>query len=491
VTQSVAGDSLHRLQLSAERAVLWCIWLHGPVLLAAAWLASASILMVGGLWLASAGVATLMHRTQPGTPAARSMMAATLCVMPALLVFDLVSQPWQLDAHMHFFAALAICAAMLDRQAIIVGVGVIALHHLVLNFALPALVFPDGGNLARVLLHAMIVVIEAGALIWLVDMATKAISASELSTIEIAALAKERAKEDSARQAQAAAERRAATLTTADTLDRALGRITSSLAASAAELAGSAQALSDSVARSSTQASVAMDHSQHASQSVRTVAASTEDMTATITEITRRVSEAVAAADDALKEVQATDATIRELSEGAGRIGDVVRLIGTIAAQTNLLALNATIEAARAGEQGKGFAVVASEVKTLATQTAKATEEIGSQISHMQAITARAVQAVAGIGATTDRTGRITAAIASAIETQSAATTDIARAARDAASGTDGASGGVSQMTAAMADIGAAVDRVRTVSGEVASQGEALRAEVTALSTSLRSQAAA
>jgi methyl-accepting chemotaxis protein len=160
-------------------------------------------------------------------------------------------------------------------------------------------------------------------------------------------------------------------------------------------------------------------------------------MAASITEITRRVAEAAEVAAQAVSEARATDGTVRGLSDSAARIGDVVRLIGEIAGQTNLLALNATIEAARAGEAGRGFAVVASEVKTLAAQTAKATEEISTQIQQMQAATSGAVEAIRGIGATVERTSGIATAIAAAVEEQGATTQEIARSAAEVAGSTD------------------------------------------------------
>jgi len=159
-------------------------------------------------------------------------------------------------------------------------------------------------------------------------------------------------------------------------------------------------------------------------------------MAASVEEITRRVAEAADVARRAVAEAKATDTTVRGLADAAARIGDVVRMIGEIAGQTNLLALNATIEAARAGEAGKGFAVVASEVKSLASQTAKATDEIGRQISDMQGATQHAVDAIRAIGTTVDRTSEIASAIAAAVEEQGSTTREIARSASQVAEAT-------------------------------------------------------
>src|SRR5207237_1395922 len=176
--------------------------------------------------------------------------------------------------------------------------------------------------------------------------------------------------------------------------------------------------------------------SEQASANVQSVASATEEMTSSVNEISRQVQESSRIAVEAVKQAQQTDARINELSKAAGRIGDVVKLITAIAEQTNLLALNATIEAARAGEAGRGFAVVASEVKQLASQTAKATDEIGTQIAGMQTATQDSVAAIKEIGGTINRISEIASTIAAAVEEQGAATQEIARNVGEAARGT-------------------------------------------------------
>ncbi len=488
---STDQGQLASLRLVSQRAILRIIWLHGPVLLLAGWLTGTGLLLALSLWICVTAAATMAHRRQPGASGTRATVAAALCAMPALLVTELAGHSWQIDAHMYFFAALAITAPLLDRRAVMVGAGVIALHHLALNFALPALVFPGGGDVFRVLFHAVILVFEAAALAWLVDRTARSISAAEASAVEVAQLAKARKTADLESQARTTADRRSATLAMATELDSELGDIAAGLATSSMELNASADALSASAVRTSRQAAVSTESTQHASASVQTVVIATDEMNATISEITRRVSEAAAATSQALEEAQATDATVRELAEGASRIGDVVRLIGNIAAQTNLLALNATIEAARAGEHGKGFAVVASEVKTLATETAKATKEISIQIAQIQDVTVRAVEAIHGIGATMERMSGIATAIAAAVEEQGAATREIASAAQQAASGTEVVAAAVAEVNASVAETSASATTMRGLSGEVARQGERLLADVTALSGRLRREAEA
>ena len=166
---------------------------------------------------------------------------------------------------------------------------------------------------------------------------------------------------------------------------------------------------------------------------MRDIASAADELAASVTEIDRQVAQSNAIAAKAVSEAERTNATVKELNEAAGRIGDVVRLITDIAEQTNLLALNATIEAARAGEAGRGFAVVASEVKALAGQTAKATEDIGAQIAGMQHATMRSIEAIGAIERTIREIGDISGAIAAAVTEQGAATQEIARSVETAA----------------------------------------------------------
>ena len=247
------------------------------------------------------------------------------------------------------------------------------------------------------------------------------------------------------------------------------------VAAAATELDATAGELSSTAQEGVTRAVSVAAASEQASANVQTVAASAEELAASIAEVSRQVTNGAAVAQRAATDARSTNAAVQTLAEGATRIGDVVRLISDIAGQTNLLALNATIEAARAGEAGRGFAVVASEVKTLAAQTAKATEEIGNQITAIQSATDQAVVAIGGIVRTIEELSGITTQVAAAADEQTSATREIGRAVAEAAAGTQDVSRHTAGVTEGAERTGAAAGQLRAASGELAHQAEVLR----------------
>ncbi|WP_042699503.1 methyl-accepting chemotaxis protein, partial [Azospirillum sp. B506] len=219
---------------------------------------------------------------------------------------------------------------------------------------------------------------------------------------------------------------------------------------------------------------------------VQTVASATEELSASIREIGRQVSTSTRISGDAVTQADQTNASMQALVETAHQIGAVVDLINSIAGQTNLLALNATIEAARAGEAGKGFAVVASEVKALATQTARATDEIQAKVKEIQSATAGAQTAIQGIGQTIGQISEITTTIAAAIEEQGAATRDIAGNVMEAARGTGEVSSNIAGVTRSVSETGSAASNVHSASNELTRDAEKLRGEVMSFIASVR-----
>jgi len=273
-------------------------------------------------------------------------------------------------------------------------------------------------------------------------------------------------------------ERRKAMLELADRFEARVGSVVAAVTTAAENLQRTAQSMSATAEQTTRQSTTVAAASEETTRNVQTVASATEELSASISEITNQVTESTRIVGEAVSQASDTNARVQGLAEAAQRIGDVVRLINDIAGQTNLLALNATIEAARAGEAGKGFAVVASEVKTLATQTARATEEIAGQVRSIQEATASSAEAIGGITKTIGRVSEISTAIASAVEEQGAATQEISRNVQEAAMGTQEVSSNSSGVSEAARQTGAAANEVLQSAGELSRNGTALREQV-------------
>lgn len=483
---SANQGKLAEFRLTSERVILKAIWLHGPVLALVGWLTGENLISGLLLWIAAATGATVAHRTQPGTASTRATLAASLCVMPALIVMMLAGSSWQGDAHMLFFVEFAVTAALLDRQAVIVGALVVALHHLALNFVLPAFVFPGGADLTRVLFHAVVVGLECAPLAWLVGQAARALLEAEASAAEISELANLREEEQERTRLEAVTVQRASLNQTADAFEAKVGSLVSMLSSSATELQATAHSMSVTATQTNQQATTVTTATEEASASVQTVAAAAEELTASIHEISRQMAQSAKITGKAVGDARRTDIVVRTLAASAQKIGDVVKIISGIAAQTNLLALNATIEAARAGDAGKGFAVVANEVKSLATQTAKATGEIGSQIAQIQTATEEAVEAIKAIGATIEEVNVIASSIAAAVEEQGAATAEIARNVQQTAASTQQVTATIAGVSQAANDTGAAAGQVLGAANDLSRQADQVTNEVSNFVAGLR-----
>ena len=263
-------------------------------------------------------------------------------------------------------------------------------------------------------------------------------------------------------------------------------QLVSALASASGELAATAQSMSTAVTAADQEAAMVASAAGGVSHSVATVAASAEELSTSVNEITRQVAHSARIAETAVAEARRTDEIVRALAQSAEKIGDVVKIIASIAGQTNLLALNATIEAARAGDAGKGFAVVASEVKSLATQTGKATEEIGGQIGQIQSATAQAVTAIGGIARVIEELNTIATGIAAAVEEQSAATAEIARTIQQAAGNATIVTQSIGAVSGAIGETGAAARNVRDSAADVSQQAELVSHEADALVSGVR-----
>ncbi|MGY3448427.1 methyl-accepting chemotaxis protein [Bradyrhizobium sp. USDA 4353] len=264
----------------------------------------------------------------------------------------------------------------------------------------------------------------------------------------------------------------------ANRFEGAVGEIINTVSSASTELEASATTLTSTAERTQQRTTTVAAASEQATANVQSVASATEELSSSVTEISRQVQDSARIANEAVDQARKTNDRVSELSKAAARIGDVVELINTIAGQTNLLALNATIEAARAGDAGRGFAVVATEVKALAEQTAKATGEIGQQISGIQAATQESVGAIKEISGTIEKLAEISSTIAAAVEEQGAATQEISRNIQQAAQGTHEVSSNIAEVQHGASETGSASTQVLSAAQSLSQDSNRLKLEV-------------
>jgi methyl-accepting chemotaxis protein len=301
-------------------------------------------------------------------------------------------------------------------------------------------------------------------------------------TLELKRLEEERAQEEVRREE----EKRRQMLELADSFEAAVGGVVDTVSAAATELQATAQTMSSTAEQTNAQSASVAAASEEASANVQTVATASEELSSSISEITRQIAETNKVSQQAVEDADKANQSVAGLAEAAQKIGAVVSLIQDIAEQTNLLALNATIEAARAGEAGKGFAVVAGEVKSLATQTAKATQEIAQQVEGMQNATGGTVGVIEGIVSVIKQISENAQGIAAAVEEQNAATGEISRNVQEAATGTQAVASNIVGVREAAGQTGAAAGEVLESAGQLSRQSELLRGEVSKFISNLR-----
>jgi len=397
-------------------------------------------------------------------------------VLTAYSPVSIGDMTWALIAEMDEGEALAAASEIKTLMAIVAGVGVLAIAvsgFLVGNSMARPIVGMTGamGVLADGDLEAKIPSQDRSDEIG--EMAA-AVQVFKDNAIEVKRLAEEHEKAEQ----RADEEKREMMISMADDFEASVGGVVNSVSSASTEMQSSAETMTATADQTSQQSTAASAAAEQASSNVQTVASAAEELSSSISEISRQVAQSTQIASAAVVEVDGANQKVQGLADAANKIGEVVALITDIADQTNLLALNATIEAARAGEAGKGFAVVASEVKNLANQTAKATEEISTQIGGIQDATKDAVTAIGSIGGIINQMNEIASTIAAAVEEQGAATQEIARNVEQASSGTTEVSSNIAQVNQGATETGQSAQQMLSAAGELSKQSETLRKEV-------------
>jgi methyl-accepting chemotaxis protein len=413
-----------------------------------------------------------------------------LAVLACELVYVFDGHGYQVDMHMYFFAALAVVAGWCDWRALVGYSAIVAVHHLGLNYVMPTAVFPSSGpDLERVGIHAIILVVQTGVLVWIVRTlqqsfhdATDALDSARAAEAETKAMSQREAaiKEEEIRQVLRRDELAKSLITQVQNMTKGFNQNAHEIAQAAKGLSGAVQETTRTTAKVTT-------YAQAAARNVNTAASGTGELAHSIQEINTQVARSAEIAGSAATAASATSENISVLTDAASRIGDVIVLIREIAAQTNLLALNATIEAARAGDAGKGFAVVATEVKSLANQTARATDEIAAKVNEIQSATTVTVSSISEIVQTIELIRQSTTAIAGAVSQQGAATQDIAANTIEAANGTVEVTQQIATISAAAHETGAAAEQLRALSDDLAHRSMVLESEVGSFVEKMRS----
>ncbi|MBL9036514.1 MAG: hypothetical protein JNN33_17250 [Rhodospirillaceae bacterium] len=482
--------AVEALRARTARFLAIYIAAHLPIVLGLEWLMQGGLGWTSGTMAVIAAATGVMAWRAEGL-SQRLFLAVAMMLTIACLLAAMRGQAWQIDIHMYFFAALAMLVAFCDWRVVLAGTVTVAVHHLVLNFALPALVFPDGAAFFRVVLHAVIVLIEAGVLMLVARYLAQALTHGELalqSANEATEVARRASQHEIEAQAQAKAERDKMLADIASRFEQAVSVLVDDVSAKSQQAAKLVEEMATQTHHSASNAVAAADTSRNALSEAQSISQAAQELSSSVSSILHQAQRSTEITAEAVTQAEGTSQSVQELSIAAQKIGDIIKLINEIAGQTNLLALNATIEAARAGEAGKGFAVVASEVKNLATQTAKATEEISAQIGAIQGATGRAVGAIGSIAEIINQIKAISDEISHAVQQQGAATSEIAQSAQSMSRATESTTAKIEDVRQAAGQSGASAELLTDAARMLLSQSDRLRGEVQAfLKSVLRS----
>lgn len=456
-------STLDHMRSRFAKVLIPLLWLNTLlVALAAYFIAPSGAVFMAGSSLVLSIAVTASWLKFGHAQITRDASGVAVMAQVAFLVMAFTGHPFQIDMHMYFFASLAILAAWCDWRPILIGAAVTAVHHLSLNFLLPFAVFPDGMSFGRVIIHAVILVAQAAVLVFVTLTLQKALtSASEAIANANAATSKsDELSHDLNAQATSERENRERSVSVIEGLHTRVAAIVEVLQDTARTLGSSAASVNSAAQTSKAQTAKIATNAEEAADQIAQVAGTSSELNQSIAEISSRLANSREHSQKGAEDAEGAMVTVRSLVERADAIHRVIELISAIASQTNLLALNATIEAARAGEAGKGFAVVASEVKSLAEQTAKATEEISGQIAGIQESSNGAADGLGNIHGVIGEINETLSDLAAVITQQSSATSDIA-------SSMDGASANAKNVSAQLGDVVGAVDRIESEMGSV------------------------
>ncbi|SEF51467.1 methyl-accepting chemotaxis protein [Bosea lathyri] len=464
------------------QALLVLAFLHVPLQALAVWRRGVDDLSPVGFCLALALSALLTYRRFGVAIVTRLVISLVLIGQVSMLVFSFAGHPWQPDIHMYYFAILALLAGFCDWRPIIMGALLTALHHLILQYVLPAAVFYQGGSLWRVLLHAVIVVVETGFLATFAVIMARMFAMNEAGLLRAQEIA-ERERATSEREKRLAEELGLRATALREIVAGFRGQMEQAMAVldrSAEAMKGESRALTGTSDQARQQTAFVSDAAAETMQGIDQLSAASNELAASINEIGRNVSQSAAGSKGAADLARRASGEIENLARSSESVGAVVEIIRNIAAQTSMLALNATIEAARAGEMGRGFAVVASEVKSLSAQTARATDEVSGQIGAMQEVSQRSLKAIRDIVDAIGEVEHVADAIAFSVHEQGRATSEIAHQVRlsfEGARRSAGAVGSFETMTARTHD---AAEQLQQTADALATQAQGIRREVAA-----------
>ncbi len=454
--------NLAQFQRTVARALTALTIVHVPILLLICWALGRQVWPVTLVALVLAAAPVLVSFLQRPLMVVAFALVVALVGQTSLLVFAFTGHPWQVEMHFYYFAILAMLSGFCDWRVLIVGAGLIAVHHLSLDFFMPELVYPGGTNFLRVLVHAIVVVIETAMLIGIGHAIRSAFTNAHnahreaedaLAMLEQTSRLRDKELASTTKRADRLSE-------LLDRFKREMSESTEILNSAADHLRSNVDNLGRTAAHATAQSIAVSVASDSTAKKVDSAAAAGEQLAATIAEVGSNASRSSDLAIEAVAEAAKASKTVDELATVAHEIGKVTELISAIAGQTNLLALNATIEAARAGEAGRGFAIVAQEVKALAGQTAAATQEIGSRIAAMQGATGHAVDAIQEISRTIRELEVFSVKIAEAVEEQ-------AQAAREIAGNAHAAAASVGQVHASIGEIEAIADSTNMTASDL------------------------